>query len=673
MGRRRVAAVTAGRRLKHIDDEVSSENEGNSFKIPESTVPTTFEKKRRQQAPASVSQTRRTSVKRVRLRVNYTEEPPHGDIHRPTEGVKTIPPTSLSQAKRSDLERTNRPAGSNSPPQALEEKRRRGSRSVSVATRPLPKRIKLKINLQAEQVRDHIRRPSKGEKALPSFYPTRDTLRNADRESPAARLRSTSIALADHQAHSSTHSLAGESFLVENPSQGNPSLNQSRDEGSFNSSPEPDPHARHVKVWIPFGMLKSTTNPKIAYVLEILNDRTGNGIVSIGSNRANRYHIFGPGVAEFHSVLTLKHYSDQVGRIHREIWVHNYGAVVSPENPTTSIWVGGTGYAVGEQQLPIPPGARIQFGNGDIYEYEAPKCLSLYSPSTAEPLYNKNKNEDLNSSVFRVTRNCDQEAFVAKTISSRHQTMAATEITAFQLLGRHPSIVRFIEAFYDPESKEHHLILESGTTDLRRYTIRERPLAQDFLRQNAGRWIGQITEAIKHMHDLDMTHRDLKPHNILVFISTSGQVDMKVTDMGLARRSTGPITRPWFAGTEKWAAPVSFMSHPDDKPVDAYGVGRLLFFLLTDFQWPEEPRKGTCPCREPCKGPCVAKQAGFRAIKNAPGVSKECFDFLKGLLVDFPWQCMTVEDMLEHPFLVKADIGDASNRETSSELLETSS
>lgn len=63
--------------------------------------------------------------------------------------------------------------------------------------------------------------------------------------------------------------------------------------------------------------------------------------------------------------------------------------------------------------------------------------------------------EKLNSSVFQVQRLNDKRSFVAKMIPYSKIRMATKEITVYKILGRHPRIAQFIEAFYDFKSGTH--------------------------------------------------------------------------------------------------------------------------------------------------------------------------------------------------------------------------
>ncbi len=97
----------------------------------------------------------------------------------------------------------------------------------------------------------------------------------------------------------------------------------------------------------------------------------------------------------------------------------------------------------------------------------------------------------------------------------------------------------------------------------------------------AAKIVAEIARAVAVAHEGQVIHRDLKPGNVLL---TRGDRPL-VLDFGLAkdRQRTRPLTESGFVlGTPVYVAPemVSSKGKPDER-VDVYGVGGILFYLLT--------------------------------------------------------------------------------------------
>ena len=176
-------------------------------------------------------------------------------------------------------------------------------------------------------------------------------------------------------------------------------------------------------------------------------------------------------------------------------------------------------------------------------------------------------------------------------------------------LGRldHPALVR---------------LRATGSADGRPYLVLDlvdgRPLS-DLLREGplgAGRAAelgAHVAAGLAHAHAAGVTHRDVKPANIL--IDAAGRP--RLADFGIARLSevTTATAAGVVLGTAAYLAPEQVRAEPVGPPADIYALGVVLIECITGERcfpgsFPEaamahlaRPRRYRTACRRACDGP----------------------------------------------------------------------
>ncbi|MFN3149440.1 protein kinase domain-containing protein [Bremerella sp.] len=188
--------------------------------------------------------------------------------------------------------------------------------------------------------------------------------------------------------------------------------------------------------------------------------------------------------------------------------------------------------------------------------------------------------------VYRAAEKRRNRTVAIKALHKRHQTDSfAVEhfIRESTLLAKihHPCVVG-VHGLGQYPGGGYFLVLDwVDGEDLQR-TIDRQPLPVD----EALRIIRQVALGIQAAHDANVIHGDLKPGNILV--SRSGTV--QVTDFGFAAlRSDPPIAHRGRGGTAAYLAPELIQGTSMDHTIDIYGLGGLLYGLLTG----QPPRVGS--------------------------------------------------------------------------------
>lgn len=141
----------------------------------------------------------------------------------------------------------------------------------------------------------------------------------------------------------------------------------------------------------------------------------------------------------------------------------------------------------------------------------------------------------------------------------------------------HPHIVKIIE--HGQHKRTFFLAMELLTQGSLEQLIRQGPVPLETTAQ----YLTQIASALEYAHGQGIIHRDLKPENVML----DAQGRAVLTDFGLAKFVTEAISRTILTqsgaqiGTPAYMAPEQWKGEAADVRSDVYGLGLLLYEMLT--------------------------------------------------------------------------------------------
>ncbi|XP_021445931.1 serine/threonine-protein kinase NIM1-like [Oncorhynchus mykiss] len=216
------------------------------------------------------------------------------------------------------------------------------------------------------------------------------------------------------------------------------------------------------------------------------------------------------------------------------------------------------------------------------------------------------------------------------------QRLLSREISCMEAL-QHANVVRLYEVV-ESHSRLYLVLEYAGGGDLHTHICSDGKLSE----AEAKITFAQILSAIKHMHDKNIIHRDLKAENVLY--TCNGCV--KVADFGFSTRVTNcSDTLDTFCGSPPYAAPELFRDECYvGPPVDVWAMGVLLFFMVT----------GTMPFRAETMGKLrLTVIEGVYTLP--PWVPGPCQRLIRGILKPVPTERYAVDQMLGCDWLLPVE------------------
>jgi len=197
---------------------------------------------------------------------------------------------------------------------------------------------------------------------------------------------------------------------------------------------------------------------------------------------------------------------------------------------------------------------------------------------------------------------------------------------------RHPNIIRIYGYFSDED--RIYLVLEYAMNgDI----FNEVQLCR-LDEHTAANYIAQIVHGIQYMHSNFVIHRDIKLENI--YLSGEGQI--KMGDFGWAVHNPKNLKGDTVVGTRNYIAPEMLSGEEYDHKVDIWSLGIVAYEMLVG----ELPFYGV--------NDKELEHNILTAELKLPGfLSKPCQNLLLGLLKRNPSDRITLEQVLQHPWIIE--------------------
>lgn len=222
-------------------------------------------------------------------------------------------------------------------------------------------------------------------------------------------------------------------------------------------------------------------------------------------------------------------------------------------------------------------------------------------------------------------------------------SFADREVDLLRESDAHPNVIRYFCTEEDQQFR--YIALELCEATLQEYT-------EDPTFQRHGLTpvsvLEQATSGLAHLHSLNIVHRDIKPHNVLISKrSASGEIKAMISDFGLCKKlmhgKNSVTCQTGAIGTDGWIAPEMFK--PENKmnrAVDIFSSGCVFYYVLSGGCHPfgDQYRR---------QANILAGEYELEKIINSELVV-EARDLIRMMLDPSPKERPTAKEILKHPF-----------------------
>ncbi|XP_075487615.1 phosphoenolpyruvate carboxylase kinase 2-like [Primulina tabacum] len=250
--------------------------------------------------------------------------------------------------------------------------------------------------------------------------------------------------------------------------------------------------------------------------------------------------------------------------------------------------------------------------------------------------------------VFRCHSTLTGECFALKSIDKRliqHDAddshCLRNEAKLMRLVSDHPNVLHVFDDYEDDDCV--YIVLEHcGSTDLYQ-RITTPPV---FPEKEAHRVMVPLMDAIAHCHRRGVSHRDIKPDNILF----NHYNQLKLADFGSAEYFHSGVPMSGIVGTPYYVAPEVVAGRDYNEKVDVWSAGVILYIMLAGI--PPFYGDSATDIFE------AVRRANLRFPKSIFGlVSSEAKDLLRKMLCKDVHRRFSAEEVLKHPWMI--DGGDS--------------
>ncbi|KAJ8317880.1 hypothetical protein KUTeg_002971 [Tegillarca granosa] len=221
-------------------------------------------------------------------------------------------------------------------------------------------------------------------------------------------------------------------------------------------------------------------------------------------------------------------------------------------------------------------------------------------------------------------------------------TFADREVELLRESDQHANVIRYF--CMEADSQFRYIALEYCIATIQDFVEGR---CKDIQNLDPINLLHQAISGIAHLHSLDIVHRDVKPHNVLLSQpDAKGQIKAMISDFGLCKKlAAGRISfsrRSGAAGTEGWIAPE--MLEEDTRTtcsVDVFSAGCVLYYVVT---------RGKHPF-----GDSLRRQANILSgdydIESLPKTDYYVRrDLIESMISTDPSDRPTAKEVLKHPF-----------------------